>query len=207
MHTKRTVVLLLLLLLPALAETRQYVNEAYKFSFSYPSDFRLNTDEAQLRQLMDAGHERLDTSKMPVQVREAMKHIGPQFMLASPDGAVLICITTPIDESQLAIPTLELARASLQEALEIIPGSSAVAEPTEVTLGENHLVRYELDIVTRSETPVRQRQYMVRNSDLRVLYLFAITSASSKFATDAVPFETILQSLNLNFSTGDRGQG
>ncbi len=205
---KLSVLLALLMLLPLVAqELKHYSNSPYKFSFDYPADFELNEDQEQLRKIMDTGQDVIDTSKMSPELRDAMTHVGPQFILGAPSGAVMVCLTTPVNEAQLAVPTLDLARASLKEAIVTIPGSKTLSEPAEVMMGDNLLVRYELELQVKDETTTRQVQYMVRNSELRALYLFAVTSDSSTFGTDVVPFETIIKSLKLDFATSDRGQG
>lgn len=199
----------LLALLPALGQeaSRRYVNSTYQFSFDIPAGFVLTDDPEKLRQIMDVGKEIIDTSKLSPPMREAMDHLGPQFLLVSPRRAVMVCITTPINEAALAIPTIELARLSLKQALVTVPGSRTLAEPAEVMVGPNLLVSYDLELTLPGETTTRQRQYMVRNSDLRALYLFGVTADSDTFEADAAPFQRILEGLQLDFATGERGQG
>lgn len=210
-HPMRRLILLTLLgltLLPALAEPLEtYRSQAYRFSFHYPANFELQDDEAELRKIMDIGSEMVDTSRLSPELRDALAHLGPQFLLTSPSKAVMVCISAPVSEAQLGVPTLELARASLEQAIVSIPGSRTLSEPAEVMVGPNRLVRYELELLFEGEAPTRQVQYMVRNSDLRILLLFGITSDSRTFATDAQPFETILESLQLDFASGERGEG
>lgn len=203
------VIAFLLALLPASSQeaTRHYVNETYHFSLDYPADFMLIDDPKTLRSLMDMGNEMMDTSKLSPAMKAAMENVGPQLLLKSPAGGTMVCITTPVSEAALSVPTMELARLSLKQALATVPGSRSLSEPAEVMVGKNLLVTYAIELQLQGEKTTRQRQYMVRNSDLHALYIFGITVDSDASESESAPFQRILEGLQLDFSSGERGQG
>lgn len=201
MRAALSIVLFLLLVLPARAE--HYTNPIFKFSFEYPSGLNLSEDRDFLRKIMNYGTNELVDPKLQPEVQEMLRNVGPQFMLQAADGSNLLCVTSLLGAPEMNAPMLTLARSSVDGALKILPTARVLLEPHEVRMGDNLMVRHDLQI-QMGDIPMRQAQFLVRNTETGMLFLFGVTGALDGFDKSYPRFEGILKTLKLDFPTGPR---